>query len=211
MKQTRTLSDLKPNKNNPRTISDGQLEKLKRSLLEFGDLSGFVVNKRTGNLVGGHQRQKALPPKSKIVLSKEYAKPTRTGTVQEGRIDVDGESFAFRAVDWPEDREIAANLAANEHGGEFDWQGVSVLLKSLEGKFDLALTGFPDHELENLLKAEWKPAAVGDLPANDSQGGGIDRVFLSVQARKSLDAVKAKLGEAEDAVAILKACEAFLL
>ena len=60
------LTDLKSAGYNPRTITDEQLGWLKKSLEEFGDLSGIVFNRRTGNTVGGHQRLKCLPPDAKI-------------------------------------------------------------------------------------------------------------------------------------------------
>lgn len=57
----KNIGDIVPADYNPRKISSQQLKRLKKSLNEFGDLSGFVVNVRTGNLIGGHQRLKCLP------------------------------------------------------------------------------------------------------------------------------------------------------
>ncbi len=39
---------------------DADYEKLKKSILEFDMVEPLVWNKRTGNLVGGHQRLKIL-------------------------------------------------------------------------------------------------------------------------------------------------------
>ena len=44
---------------NPRTISDHDLVALGRSMTTFGVVEPVVVNKRTGRVVGGHQRVKA--------------------------------------------------------------------------------------------------------------------------------------------------------
>ena len=41
----------RPNPANPRKIHPQDLEKLRKSLVKFGDLGGIVVNKRTGWLV----------------------------------------------------------------------------------------------------------------------------------------------------------------
>lgn len=60
------LSDLKPAEYNPRKISADQLKNLKKSIEEFGDLSGIVFNRRTGNVVGGHQRLKCVPDDAQI-------------------------------------------------------------------------------------------------------------------------------------------------
>lgn len=50
------VKNLKANPENPRTITDAKLLQLKRSMERFGDLSGIVFNRRSGNLGGGHQR-----------------------------------------------------------------------------------------------------------------------------------------------------------
>src|SRR2546426_10127813 len=43
----------------PRTISDHDLDALRRSLRFFGTVEPIVVNRRSGHIVGGHQRVKA--------------------------------------------------------------------------------------------------------------------------------------------------------
>lgn len=144
------LSELKPNTANPRKITESKREMLKKSLEAFGDLSGFVYNVKTHRLVGGHQRQLALPGDSKIVI-KERHSPTQTGTVAVGYVMVDGEQFNYREVEWDETTEKAANLAANRHGGEFDMDQVDEWLMELrvEG-FDIDLTGFGDIEIPEI-------------------------------------------------------------
>jgi ParB-like chromosome segregation protein Spo0J len=54
---------LKPSKYNPRKDlkpGDPEYEKLRRSIEEFGYVEPVIWNKRTGNIVGGHQRYKVL-------------------------------------------------------------------------------------------------------------------------------------------------------
>src|SRR3990170_7532280 len=114
------LTDIKSAGYNPRTITDEQLKMLNKSLQTFGDLSGIVYNRRTGNLVGGHQRLKCLPTDAKI-KKKELKEKTKTGTVAQGFIIFDGgEKHTYREVDWDEATEKTANIAANKHGGEWD-------------------------------------------------------------------------------------------
>jgi len=50
------LTDLKPAPYNPRTITPEALGGLDRSLTEFGLVEPIVWNRRTGYVVGGHQR-----------------------------------------------------------------------------------------------------------------------------------------------------------
>lgn len=48
---------------NPRTISQKSFEGLGRSLDSFGLVQPIILNETTGNIVGGHQRYKALHKK----------------------------------------------------------------------------------------------------------------------------------------------------
>lgn len=139
---------------NPRKISQEELSRLKKCLDEYGDLSGIVVNLRTGNMVGGHQRTKTIPENAVIERTETYQTPTRTGTVSHGFILINDERYAYREVDWDITREKAANLAANANGGEFDDESFGLLIKelSLDADFDCELIGFDFTEVENILK-----------------------------------------------------------
>ena len=111
------VQDIVPAKYNPRKINKVQLEALGRSMREFGDLGGLVVNTKTGNVVGGHQRLKHLEPSWKITKT---ATEDKTGTVARGYINTPFGCLDYREVSWPEVKEKAANIAANAHGGDFD-------------------------------------------------------------------------------------------
>lgn len=54
------VADLRPADYNPRAITDAALAGLGASVDRFGMVEPPVYNKRTGNLVGGHQRLKVL-------------------------------------------------------------------------------------------------------------------------------------------------------
>jgi DNA modification methylase len=58
--QTIKIKDLKPAPYNPRKSSVTQDENLKKSLEKFGLVEPIVVNKQTGNIVGGHFRVREL-------------------------------------------------------------------------------------------------------------------------------------------------------
>ncbi|MFI5342849.1 MAG: ParB N-terminal domain-containing protein [Chlamydiales bacterium] len=53
------IKKIKPVDYNPRDITDDSYEGLKNSIKEFGMVEPFIVNKVTGNLMGGHQRLRA--------------------------------------------------------------------------------------------------------------------------------------------------------
>ena len=144
------LDELKPNPNNPRKISGSQLAGLKNSIEKFGCLDGFIFNRRTGQMEGGHQRQKTFPPGCEIIITKKFDPPTPKGTVALGEVVHDGERYPYREVDWDEPTARAANIAANKHGGDWDDDLLKEELAKLD-EFGLEGTGFSDDELEALL------------------------------------------------------------
>lgn len=152
------LKDLKEASFNPRIISAKRLDNLHRSMTTYGDLSGVVFNKKTKNLVSGHQRLKRL--RDKGIKTKIVTKPVRDefGTVEEGHIIAKTSAgtlrIPLRIVEWSDKKaEMAANIAANAHGGDFDKSKLGVLLEKLDaGKtFDIELVGLDPLSVRNLL------------------------------------------------------------
>lgn len=143
--------DLAPNPKNPRTITTEKLNQLRKALLEFGDLSGIVFNRASGQLIGGHQRAKNFDEDAAVEYVRKYSRPTKTGTVAEGYVEFNGERYNYREVKWNKDREKAANLAANKSAGEWDLPQVGEWLKELgsfDVNYDLDLTMFDVKELK---------------------------------------------------------------
>lgn len=148
----RQLKDLKPNPKNPRRISSAARGQLTESLEEFSDIGCIIFNRRTGRLVGGHQRVnqfKKIDPKASVKITSRNKTPTESGTVAEGYLEINGERFAFREVDWDEKKERVANVAANRQGGEFVEEMLAELMNGDEINGELA--GFEEGELEVLL------------------------------------------------------------
>jgi len=143
------LKDLKANKKNPRKISPSRLKDLSDSMKKYGDLSGTVFNIRTKALVGGHQRTKTFGADAKIVIEKKYDTPTKSGTVSEGFIESEGEKFKYREVDWDEQTEVEALLAANAHGGEWDSDILKLNIANFP-KLDTRLSGLTMPALKSL-------------------------------------------------------------
>jgi hypothetical protein len=101
-----TLDDLTEfSPGNPRTIDDASLGALQASLAEFGDLSGLVWD-RTHGLVCGHQRLRALRERHGADLKLVEWRGLWKLVCPSGH-------FPIRVVEWPLERCIAANLAAN--------------------------------------------------------------------------------------------------
>ena len=109
--------------------SDPQYDKLKKSIEEFGYVDPLIWNKRTGNLVGGHQRFKIL----------------KSSGITEVEVSV---------VDLDIDREKALNLALNKISGGWDESKLTVLLQELdESDIGIELTGFDESEFEDLIES----------------------------------------------------------
>jgi hypothetical protein len=127
------LERLRPAPYNPRRAlrpGDPGWDKLSRSLAEFDLVQPLVWNRRTGHLVGGHQRLEILRHR--------------------------GASAApCVVVDLPLEREQALNITLNNAsvGGEWESGKLIDLLSELRDlpEFDLTLTGFDDQQLRDLL------------------------------------------------------------
>ncbi len=136
-----SLSELKPAPYNPRVRlkpGDAAWRKLERSLREFELVQPIVWNRRTGHVVGGHQRLEVLR--------------------HQGATDVD-----CAVVDLPLEREKALNVALNNAhvGSDWDPDKLLALLTDLREipDFDATLTGFDEQDLRDLLL---DPVAPGD-------------------------------------------------
>jgi len=168
-KSLQSVAGLKPSPKNPRKISDEELQLLGETMREFGDLSGIVVNLRSGRLVGGHQRVKNLDPAWKI--EKHHASD-KTGTVALGHIITPFGRWNYREVEWPRSREYAANLAANKISGDWDEDKLAEILKGLDGTALSELTGFDQEEIDKIISD-------ADLPnLNDSASALSPRLSL---------------------------------
>jgi len=115
---------------NPRKdlkLGDPEYEKLKKSILEFDMVEPLVWNKRTKNLVGGHQRLKVLK-------------------------ELGVENVEVSVVDLSEVKEKALNIALNKISGEWDFPRLKDLLEELDtGEMDMGITGFDMKEIEDLM------------------------------------------------------------
>lgn len=123
--------DLKP--------GDRQYEQLRHSIEHFGCVEPLVWNKRTGNLVGGHQRFKVLQ--------------------ELGHTEVE-----VVIVDLPLEQEKLLNVALNKIAGDWDEPKLADLLQELAAipDIDVGITGFDGEELDALLGRMLGGGAGGD-------------------------------------------------
>lgn len=128
MKMSRMkISDLSFAEYNPRvTLKPGmeEYDKIKRNIIEFGFIEPIVVNDRTGNIVGGHQRINVLK-------------------------DIGYDEVDVVHVDLDLDHEKALNIALNKITGKWDNDKLIKLVDSLD-LGDVQFTGFSDIELSGI-------------------------------------------------------------
>jgi len=107
---------------------DPVYEQLKNSIQTFGFCEPLIFNRRTGNLVGGHQRLTVLK-------------------------DLGHTEAEVVVVDLPLEQEKAFNLALNKIQGDWDEGKLALLLDELTKvpEFDVGLTGFETEEISELL------------------------------------------------------------
>lgn len=129
------IEKLNPAEYNPRKDlkpGDSEYEKLKQSIQTFGYVEPVLWNKRTGNIIGGHQRYKVL--------------------VELGQTEID-----CVVVDMDLENEKALNIALNKVSGDWNKDKLMLLISDLQGSdFDVSLTGFDAFELDDLFKDSLK-------------------------------------------------------
>ncbi|MEZ6066831.1 MAG: ParB N-terminal domain-containing protein [Planctomycetaceae bacterium] len=164
------LGDLLPAPYNPRKSlrpGDPGWERLRRSMTEFDLVQPIVWNRRTGHVVGGHQRLAILR--------------------HEGRTEVE-----CVVVDLPLEREQALNVALNNRnvGGDWDADKLVGLLTELQQlpDFDPTLTGFDSKELKDLL---FVPAPVDAAQDPDEPAGARNRDARDSTGPLGVDATEA--------------------
>jgi len=119
---------------------DREYQDIKKSLEDFGYVEPIVWNKRTGNIVGGHQRVQVLK-------------------------DLGYTEVEVSVVDLSLKDEKQLSLALNRIKGKWDYDKLRDVLRSLEG-MDLSRTGFHPDEIAVLLEED----DIGEMDWDDEWG-----------------------------------------
>lgn len=166
-----SVENVKPAPYNPRTISEHQYNGLANSMDKFGDISGITWNRRTGNLITGHQRWNRL--------SREFDDLTLV-LIKDDLYAVESKSkgqtgFKMRVVDWDLATERAANITGNNHaiGGTWEKDSLKILLADIKQDSDSLFSELNLDILESDLsmdfnEKEWESNLdnVGKVSAN---------------------------------------------
>ena len=152
------VEKIKPAPYNPRVAlqpGDPAYEKLKRSIAEFGSVDPLIWNKRTGNLVGGHQRLAVLMGEHFVT-----------------EVDVS-------VVDLPLEKEKLLNVALNKVAGQWDDPTLaSLLLELQEVGEDATIAGFDLAEIDRILDSADEPE-----PNTDPQLSGLEHRVVVLCAK----------------------------
>lgn len=141
-------SDIKNAPYNPRVIGEGARKRLKKGLRKFGLVETLVWNKRTGNLVSGHQRLSIV---DELEKSKDY-------------------EITVSAIDVDEKDEMALNVQLNNASmmGEFDIDG---LISMADAGADIDNFGFSESDKEILFgDSEYAERFVDNSAVEESKG-----------------------------------------
>lgn len=135
-------SKIKPAKYNPRKLSDDAKKRLEYSLKSWGLVETLVWNKKTGNLVSGHQRLNAIDKE----LGLDY-------------------EIQVSVVDLPLDKEFLLNVALNnpKMHGEYDFPLLKDGFAEFDtGDVDVEMSGFTEEELKEFWDYEAEPEEKDD-------------------------------------------------
>ncbi len=125
------LAELKPSPYNPRTISDGAIRGLQKSIGKFGLVEPVIWNQRSGFIVGGHQRVVAMQAEG----------------IEEAQVVV---------VDLSEKEERALNVTLNNPHiqGEFNNDMLVSLLDQIQNEGEVDFEGLRlDKLLEKIMSS----------------------------------------------------------
>lgn len=122
-------SELKNAPYNPRILSEKGRERMKRGMKKFGLLAPQTWNRRTGNLVGGHQRTSLLDA---LYGTNDYR-------------------LVVAAVDLDDKEEKEANLLLNNNEAQADWDLDKLEQMFQQDQLDIEATGFDVADLFRLF------------------------------------------------------------
>jgi len=122
------IAQLRPAGHNPRVMPDGEMQKLMRSIQQFGFVEPLVVRRQDNTVIGGHQR---------------LAAATALGMTRVPVVYVNVSEVEAKVL----------GLALNRISGEWDLPKLGELLEELRDLPDLdeTLSGFDEAEMESLL------------------------------------------------------------
>lgn len=147
---------------NPRIMDKEAKKRLKKNLQENGLVSAITWNKRTGNIVGGHQRIEQLDALEK---NQNY-------------------SLDVCVVDVDERQEAKLNVLLNNTSqqGEYDLEGLAMLAESFDLNFEEM--GFTQLDVDFMYDGDERFTKMFDTPEAEEVKTGLEEVKAARAASK---------------------------
>lgn len=170
---------------NPRIMDEGAKKRLKKNIAKHGLVAALTWNKRTGNLVGGHQRLEQLDALEK---NKDY-------------------ELTVCVVDVDEREEAALNVQLNNPSMQGEWDLDKLAMMSEEFDLDLSTDlGFTDSDIDFMFEGDDRFSQLFDTQEKENMRGDLEAVKEARQEsvermkeRNSIDWFTVIVFENEDA------------
>lgn len=140
---------------NPRIMDESAKKRLKRNIAKHGLVSALTWNKRTGNLVGGHQRLEQLDALEK---SQDY-------------------ELTVCVVDVDEREEAALNVQLNNPSMQGEWDLDK--LANISEEFDLDLSddlGFTETDIDLMFDGDDRFSQLFETKEGENMRGDLEKV-----------------------------------
>jgi len=170
---------------NPRIMDESAKKRLKKNIAKHGLVAALTWNKRTGNLVGGHQRLEQLDALEK---NKDY-------------------ELTVCVVDVDEREEAALNVQLNNPSMQGEWDLDKLAMMSEEFDLDLSTDlGFTDSDIDFMFEGDDRFSQLFDTQEKENMRGDLEAVKEARQEsvermkeRNSIDWFTVIVFENEDA------------
>lgn len=152
---------------NPRIMDEKAKKRLRKNIAKHGLVAALTWNKRTGNLVGGHQRLEQLDALEK---TKDY-------------------DLTVCVVDVDEREEAALNVQLNNPSMQGEWDLDK--LANMTEEFDLDLSedlGFTDSDIDFMFEGDDRFSQLFDTEEGEKMRGDLEKVKAA--RKQSVDNLK---------------------
>ena len=166
--ETISRSDIKNADYNPRVMDKEAKKRLKEGLKKHGLVSTLTWNRRTGNLVGGHQRLEQIDALEK---NKDY-------------------SLDVCVIDVDEAEEAVLNVQLNNPSMQGDWDIDKLAMMTEEFGLSFDDMGFSKLDVDFLFDGDDRFSEMFETPETEQVKKGLEEVKAARQASKERMAEK---------------------
>lgn len=166
-------ADIKNAPYNPRFMDEGAKKRLRANIAKHGLVSALTWNRRTGNLVGGHQRLEQL---DSLEPSKDY-------------------DLTVCVIDVDEREEAALNVQLNNPSMQGEWDLDKLANMAEDFNFDLqGDLGFSDDDIDFLFDGDDRFSDLFESPEKEEGREKLNKVKDAREKGKEMMKEKASAG-----------------